>query len=109
MLSDSLDLIPLVISILRSPCQLSVGNLLVDYRPMDLQGAVLRFYRVSQAYLCHVTVLRTVPTIVTAHTFCTFRDTRVSYGWCLLIKGYFCAVKTMRRKQNLASALGIPK
>ena len=37
-------------------------------------------------------VLRTVPTIVTAHTFCTSRDTRVSYGWCLLIQGYFCAV-----------------
>ena len=25
--------------------------------------------------------LRTVPTIVTAHTFCASRDTRVSYGW----------------------------
>ena len=36
--------------------------------------------------------LRTVPTIVTAHTFCASRDTRVSYGWCLLIQGYFCAV-----------------
>ena len=36
--------------------------------------------------------LRTVPTIVTAHAFCAFRDTRVSYGWCLLIPGYFCAV-----------------
>ena len=31
--------------------------------------------------------LRTVPTIVTAHTFCASRDTRVSYGWCLLIQG----------------------
>ena len=35
--------------------------------------------------------LRTVPTIVTAHTFCASRDTRVSYGWCLLIQEYFCA------------------
>ena len=34
----------------------------------------------------------TVPTIVTAHTFCASRDTRVSYGWCLLIQGYFYAV-----------------
>ena len=34
-------------------------------------------------------VLRTVPTIVTAHTFCASRDTRVSYGWCLLIQEYF--------------------
>ena len=37
-------------------------------------------------------VLRTVPTIVTAHTFCASQDTRVSYGWCLRIWGYFCAV-----------------
>ena len=36
--------------------------------------------------------LRTVPTIVTAHTFCASRDTQVSYGWCLLIQEYFCAV-----------------
>ena len=33
--------------------------------------------------------LRTVPTMVTAYTFCASRDTRVSYGWCLLIKEYF--------------------
>ena len=26
--------------------------------------------------------LRTVPSIVIAHTFCTSRDTRISYGWC---------------------------
>ena len=38
------------------------------------------------------TILRTVPTFVTVHTFCASRDTRVSYGWCLLIQGYFCAV-----------------
>ena len=36
--------------------------------------------------------LRTVPTIVTAHTFCTSPDTRISYRQCLLIQGYFCAV-----------------
>ena len=36
--------------------------------------------------------LRTVPTIVTAHAFCASQDTRVSYGLCLLIQGYFCAV-----------------
>ena len=37
-------------------------------------------------------VLRTAPTIVTAHTFCASRDTRFSYGRCLLIQEYFCAV-----------------
>ena len=36
--------------------------------------------------------LRTVPTIVIAHTFCASPDTRISYRECLLIQGYFCAV-----------------
>ena len=36
-------------------------------------------------------VLRTVPTIVIAHTFCASPDTRISYHQCLLIQGYFCA------------------
>ena len=36
--------------------------------------------------------LRTVPTIVIVHTFCASWDTRISYRWCLLIQGYFCAV-----------------
>ena len=36
--------------------------------------------------------LRTVPTFVTVYTFCASRDTRVSYGWCRRIQGYFCAV-----------------
>ena len=53
--------------------------------------------------------LRTVSTFVTAHTFRASRDTRVSYGWCLLIQGYFARFKTMRRKQNLASAFIIQK
>ena len=39
--------------------------------------------------ICHI--LRTVPTIVIAHTFCASRDTRVSFRWCSLIQGYFCA------------------
>ena len=36
--------------------------------------------------------LRTVPTIVIAHTFCASPDTRISYRQYLLIQGYFCAV-----------------
>ena len=47
--------------------------------------------------------LRTVPTFVTAQTFYASRDTRVSYG------DIFARFKTMKRKQNLASALGIQK
>ena len=37
-------------------------------------------------------LLRTVPTIVIAHTFCASPDTRISYRRSLLIQGYFCAV-----------------
>ena len=36
--------------------------------------------------------LRTVPTIVIAHTFHASPDTRISYRWCLVLQGYFCAV-----------------
>ena len=46
--------------------------------------------------------LRTVPTIVIAHTFCASRDTRISYGWCLLIQGYFCAVQDYAEKAKLS-------
>ena len=53
--------------------------------------------------------LRTVPTIVTAHTFCASRDTQVFYGWCLLIQGYLLWFKTIRGKQNSASGFGIQK
>ena len=51
--------------------------------------------------------LRMVPTFFTANTFCASGDTRVSYRWCLLIQGSL--FKSMQRKQNLASALGIQK
>ena len=54
----------------------------------------------SCVHVLHKT-LRTVPTIVTAHTFCASRDTRVSYGWCLLILGYFCAVLNYTEKAEL--------
>ena len=37
----------------------------------------------------YIDKLRTVPTIVTAHTFCASRYTRVSYGWCLLVQKFF--------------------
>ena len=36
--------------------------------------------------------LRTVRTIVIAHTFCASPDTRISYCQCLLIQGSFCSV-----------------
>ena len=46
----------------------------------------------KQVDLGPIATLRTVPTIVIAHTFCASPDTRISYRQCLLIQGYFCAV-----------------
>ena len=57
----------------------------------------------------YYTYLRMVPTIVIAHMFCASRDTQISYWWCLLIGDIFVWFKTMRKKQNLTSALDIQK
>ena len=46
----------------------------------------------NNLFLPEIIDLRTVPTIVIAHTFCASPDTRISYCQCLLIEGYFCAV-----------------
>ena len=50
---------------------------------------------------CKGVLLRSVPTFVTVHTFFASRDTRVSYGWCLLIQRYFCAVLNYAEKAEL--------
>ena len=50
-----------------------------------------------KALMCQKT-LKTVPTIVNAHMFCVSRDTRISFGCCLLIQGYFCAVQNCAEK-----------
>ena len=34
--------------------------------------------------------------------FCASRDTRVSYGWCLPIQGYFWAVKNYVEKAEIS-------
>ena len=53
--------------------------------------------RTSQDMSCEIRsflipgTLRTVPTIVIAHTFCASPDTWISYRQCLLIQGSFCA------------------
>ena len=49
----------------------------------------LKFYKLLDT---KISPLRTVPTIVIAHTFCAPPDARISYRRCLLIQGYFCAV-----------------
>ena len=53
-------------------------------------------------HISHDTVpLRTVPTFVTAHTFCASRDTRVSFDVSLM-EGYFCAVLNYAEKSELS-------
>jgi len=54
-----------------------------NVKQLVLQCEFLRFENL-------LTYLRTVPTIVIAHAFCTSPDTRISYCQCLLIQGYFC-------------------
>ena len=43
-----------------------------------------------------------MPTIIIAHTFCASRDTRISYGWCLLIQGYFFVFQNYAEKEELS-------
>ena len=69
-------------------------------------------YLESKAELSFVSAylsLRTVPTIVIAHTFCASPDTRISYRRCLLIQGYFARFKTIRKKYILVSTLWYSK
>ena len=53
--------------------------------------------------------LRTVPTIVIAHTFRASPDTRISYCQCLLIQGYFCVVENYPEKVGLSKYSWYPK
>ena len=50
-----------------------------------------------------------LPTIVIANTFCASRDTRISYGLCLLIQGYFLAVQNYAEKAELSKCSWYPK
>ena len=53
--------------------------------------------------------LRTVPTIVIAHTFYASRDTRISSRRCLIIQGYFCTVQNYAEKAELSKCSWYPK
>ena len=53
--------------------------------------------------------LRTVPTIVTAHTLCASRDTQFPMGGAYWYRDIFARFKTMRRKQNLEGDFAIQK
>ena len=59
-----------------------------NQRPWCNQPAVtIVRSKIHTVCVLHSQHLRTLPTIVTAHTFCASRDTRVSYRWCLLMQG----------------------
>ena len=49
---------------------------------------------------CEKPNLRTVPTIVIVHTFCTSRDTRISNEWYLLIKGFLRGLKLSEESRS---------
>ena len=68
--------------------------------PKDLNGEQHWSMRAEYKENLH---LRTVPTIVIAHTFCASRDTRISYCQCLLIQGYFCAVQNYAERAELTN------
>ena len=87
--------------------RLSLTSLMSVTKITGCLGHVTR--SVSWRVTAFLWFLRTVPTFVTAQMFCASRDTRISYGWCLVIQGYFARFKTIRRKQKLASTLGIQK
>ena len=63
----------------------------------------------AKKYFGVMGTLRTVPTIVIAHTFCASPDTRISYRQCLLIQGYFCAVYKYPEKVDLSKYSWYPK
>ena len=50
------------------------------------------FNRTCDCIKMFLNELRTVPTIVIAHTFCTSPDAQIFYHQCLLIQGHFCVV-----------------
>jgi len=53
--------------------------------------------------------LRTVPPLVTAHTFCASRDIQGSQGICPLIQQYFCMNYDYVEKADLSKGYQNPK
>jgi len=75
----------------------ALSKLTTDQQKIALKG-MKQFYLDTTKYLIdHLPIdnklLRTVPTIVIAHTFCASPDTRISYRQCLLIQVYLRDLK----------------
>ena len=58
----------------------------------QVAGVKKTFNRTCDCIKTLLNELRTVPTIVIAHTFCASPDAWISYHQCLLIQGHFCVV-----------------
>ena len=73
---------------------MATSQSVIKYSDSTMERAVtIVILRLSLAHIITLClVLRKVPTIVIAHTFCASPDTRISYRQCLLTQGYFCAV-----------------
>ena len=73
------------------------------YYPINLRYLLMQtWYEKMRVVFWIALVVRTVRTIVIAHTFCASRDTQISYCWCLLIQGYFCPVQNYAEKAELS-------
>ena len=92
---------------IESKCEVRVGN----HDVFSLSELPTKTLLGNDIALCNffTKVLRTVPTIVIAHTFCASPDTRISYRQCLLIQGYFCAVENYPEKVGLSKYSRYPK
>ena len=65
-------------------------NVRIDYEVILVAKNIWRNWSLNCEITCFI--LRTVPTIVIARTFCASPDTWISYRQCLLTQGSFCAV-----------------
>ena len=91
------------------PGEMSAGTAILAYRVRD----TWLFVNFCSTKLCldsiNIFALRTVPTFVTAHTFCASWDTRISYGWCLLIQNIFLRGLKLCRESRTQQVLLVSK
>ena len=88
-----------IVSVLEALDDLALKYLEKGLELENTDSARLEMYSFFLSLIQH---LRTVPIIVIVHTVCASRDTRISYGWCLLMQGYFCAVQNYTEKAELS-------
>ena len=86
---------PVILHLSPSPPGRNIIIIMANFIGKIIQGIYQHLCSLAQPRQCGLEyrlLLRRVPTIVIAHTFCASPDTRISYRQCLLIQGYFCAL-----------------